>query len=918
MKYKILSLLFVLLSFGAKGQELWQFYPWAPDSLHVIGALPSGEPVWVKLDSLVDVYSPSYYVYVDNKQLSTDANGTVSVYPNKLIPATIPPYTRYVLATDGTGSYQFDTVRLYRLGDTKILRFAIGSAIINNIDIGAIAQDSIYNSGDTIRLRDGLGEVIMSSGGGAGTVKGDGATNTVAYWVSSDSLTNESTFSYLPTNDRMGIGIDVPTGLGAGLHVNGGTFTDIHLTNPTTGTTAGDGTSLFISSSDAYLTNRENGDVVIATQNIDRLRVNETGTVNVSSLDTDGAAPTTSGTTRKVITDANGLLSFKTDTDGTVTSVGLTTGTSGTDVNVSGSPVTSSGTITLNIPTASGSNTGKLSSTDWTTFNNKFNLPSLTSGSVLFSNGTTIAQNNAKFFWNNSTERLGIGTNSPTTPLHVEGRGYFNQGSSNLFLNGGNTTLSGSSNFALGGGTLIALTTGYQNVGIGNGAAPAINTGYANFALGAQSLNACQGCYSNVAIGNQSLFTNISGIRNVAIGQEALAFTTTDASTGVGFYALRAQTTGQYNTGVGYFAAYQNTTGTGNVSAGFFSGPVNGGTNVMLGYYAGSGTTGSGNICIGNFAGGGTLTQDNTLYITNSSATSSGLFGSFANARFGVNQSPSSMARTFDINGELRVRDMVTDNPTFLAAVDNDGDFARVTVSTGLQLVGTTLSTNGVGTVTSISGANGIVTSPNPIVATGTVNLTGQALALHNLATNGIIARTGAGTVAARTIEPNTSGGEFGISVSNGNGVSGNPKISLLSNYAWLQGANNQTLSTTWTKYNFATGNDGDDTGLQYDIFNDEIDIAEQGTYMFSYSLNCKSNTSAVSLNVRMQNVGTGTSLGGQTEHYFNNTNEFCHNNHTSIFSMTAGNSVSLYVRSSSGTPEISGCQVNVIVKRID
>ena len=56
---------------------------------------------------------------------------------------------------------------------------------------------------------------------------------------------------------------------------------------------------------------------------------------------------------------------------GTVTSVALTTGTTGTDVNVSGSPITTSGTLVVNIPVASGSNTGKLSSTDWTTFNNK-------------------------------------------------------------------------------------------------------------------------------------------------------------------------------------------------------------------------------------------------------------------------------------------------------------------------------------------------------------------------------------------------------------------------------------------------------------------------------------------------------------------------------------------------------------------
>ena len=54
-----------------------------------------------------------------------------------------------------------------------------------------------------------------------------------------------------------------------------------------------------------------------------------------------------------------------------VTSVGITIGTSGTDVNVTGSPVTTSGNITINIPTASATNRGLLSAADWVTFNSK-------------------------------------------------------------------------------------------------------------------------------------------------------------------------------------------------------------------------------------------------------------------------------------------------------------------------------------------------------------------------------------------------------------------------------------------------------------------------------------------------------------------------------------------------------------------
>jgi hypothetical protein len=56
---------------------------------------------------------------------------------------------------------------------------------------------------------------------------------------------------------------------------------------------------------------------------------------------------------------------------GTVTSVGLSSATSG--VTIGSTPVTTSGTITLAIATASGSQNGLLSSTDWTTFNNKEN-----------------------------------------------------------------------------------------------------------------------------------------------------------------------------------------------------------------------------------------------------------------------------------------------------------------------------------------------------------------------------------------------------------------------------------------------------------------------------------------------------------------------------------------------------------------
>jgi hypothetical protein len=83
--------------------------------------------------------------------------------------------------------------------------------------------------------------------------------------------------------------------------------------------------------------------------------------------------PTASATNRGALSSADWTtFNNKTSNLGTVTSVGLSSATSG--VTIGSSPVTTSGTITLAIATASGSLNGLLSSTDWTTFNGKQNL----------------------------------------------------------------------------------------------------------------------------------------------------------------------------------------------------------------------------------------------------------------------------------------------------------------------------------------------------------------------------------------------------------------------------------------------------------------------------------------------------------------------------------------------------------------
>ena len=75
---------------------------------------------------------------------------------------------------------------------------------------------------------------------------------------------------------------------------------------------------------------------------------------------------------------------------GTVTSVSaLTLGTSGTDLSSTVANGTTTPTITLNVPTASATNRGALSSADWTTFNNKGSgtVTSVTGTSPIASSG---------------------------------------------------------------------------------------------------------------------------------------------------------------------------------------------------------------------------------------------------------------------------------------------------------------------------------------------------------------------------------------------------------------------------------------------------------------------------------------------------------------------------------------------------
>ena len=75
-------------------------------------------------------------------------------------------------------------------------------------------------------------------------------------------------------------------------------------------------------------------------------------------------------------------------------------------------------------PAATISVAGFMSAADKVALNAAFTLPSLTNGSIIFSNGTTLVQDNANLFWDDTNNRLGVGTNSPPTTFHIGAVGY--------------------------------------------------------------------------------------------------------------------------------------------------------------------------------------------------------------------------------------------------------------------------------------------------------------------------------------------------------------------------------------------------------------------------------------------------------------------------------------------------------------
>jgi hypothetical protein len=267
-------------------------------------------------------------------------------------------------------------------------------------------------------------------------------------------------------------------------------------------------------------------------------------------------------TTLSALTTASSLASVGTITSGTwnATDIGATYG--GTGINTSAStgvPVISAGTWSVDstLPIAlGGTNNGA----------------AYTAGSVIFSNGTSLTQNNANFFWDNTNLALGIGTSPATTAVldivnnsgtakAVQTTGYgANVGFRGRYANG---TLA-SPTAATTGNTLSF----FSGRGYGTSQFATASTGAINFVAGATFTNTSNPTYIQFQVTPSGSVTLAEAMRINSTGN-VLIDTTTDNGTDV------------LQIGSGIFSSYLKVNGVGGTVT--LTGPASGSTFATIG-----------------------------------------------------------------------------------------------------------------------------------------------------------------------------------------------------------------------------------------------------------------------------------------------------------------------------------------------
>lgn len=345
-----------------------------------------------------------------------------------------------------TGSILFGSVPAIRMATSSAFQWtnALSRLTATNASTSALTSVSVYLSGISSGncLQTGSNGLITSTGTSCSASSTFGTSSLSALWpiiYTQNSSLAQFSFGGLSTSTAAVVG-NIPYFSGVNTFANVATGTQT-ISSPLTGgpfTIIGTGGAIGCQTASGSQTGcLSNTDWTTFNSKQAALTfsyplLNTANTVSFTGLST--TSPWTQGQLTVVGSGNNTVFSVATGT--------VSAGSSAITVTAGRSAI--GGALAIDCATASGSQNGCLSSTDWTTFNGKATF-SGTTGQVDYFSGSNVAVGTSSLFIDPST-RIGIGTTSPFARLSVH-------------LNATDIEAGSTTAFAIGSSTPSATTT---------------------------------------------------------------------------------------------------------------------------------------------------------------------------------------------------------------------------------------------------------------------------------------------------------------------------------------------------------------------------------------------------------------------------------------------------------------------------